>query len=231
MVQLRLRKKHRNIISVMPTKSPPEHRPEISELKASSRGLQRYDDLPHWRQDNHYILGFYRSISNSYAISLASVLRLHNESVNIWTHLFGAAGFALIWLGFASSHSPLFSTLPSIVRMPPSFTSADAMAFGCFFGGAVICLGISATYHTISNHSPRVNRLGNQLDYVGIVALIWGSFVTSVYYGHYCEKELQWIYWGMVCSKESSCALRRFFVLISYLQRSLHLVPAVSLYL
>lgn len=45
----------------------------------------------------------------------------------------------------------------------------------------------------------QVNRLGNQLDYLGIVALIWGSMVPSVYYGFYCELMLQRTYWTMVC--------------------------------
>ena len=75
---------------------------------------------------------------------------------------------------------------------------ADLAAFGCFFLGAVICLGVSATYHAISNHSPEVSQFGNQLDYVGIVALITGSFVPSVYYGFYCEPGLQMVYWAMV---------------------------------
>lgn len=43
-----------------------------------------------------------------------------------------------------------------------------------------------------------VQRLGNQLDYVGIVALITGSFVPSIFYGFYCEPTLQKIYWAMV---------------------------------
>lgn len=43
-----------------------------------------------------------------------------------------------------------------------------------------------------------MNRLGNQLDYLGIVALIWGSMVPSVYYGFYCEPMLQNVYWAMV---------------------------------
>ena len=77
-------------------------------------------------------------------------------------------------------------------------TVADLLVFACFFLGAVVCLGMSATYHTISNHSPEVNRWGNQLDYAGIVALIYGSFVPSVYYGFYCEPALQRRYWTMV---------------------------------
>ena len=34
--------------------------------------------------------------------------------------------------------------------------TADVVAFGCFFGGAMVCLGVSAGYHLVSNHSPEV---------------------------------------------------------------------------
>jgi adiponectin receptor len=57
---------------------------------------------------------------------------------------------------------------------------------------------MSATFHAISNHSHEVAKFGNQLDYVGIVFLIAGSFVPSIYYGFYCELKLQRVYWAMV---------------------------------
>lgn len=77
-------------------------------------------------------------------------------------------------------------------------SAADVCVFGCFFLGAVVCLAMSAIFHTILNHSQRVAQLGNQLDYVGIVLLITGSFVPSIYYAFYCEPRLQQAYWGMV---------------------------------
>jgi adiponectin receptor len=57
---------------------------------------------------------------------------------------------------------------------------------------------MSATYHTISNHSRAVAKWGNQLDYAGIVALIWGSFVPIVFYGFRRNPELITRYWVMV---------------------------------
>ncbi|KAF2457764.1 adipor-like receptor [Lineolata rhizophorae] len=66
---------------------------------------------------------------------------------------------------------------------------------------------MSATFHTISNHSERVARVGNALDYLGIVALIWGSFVPSIYYGY--GGEVGWIrfYWTMITTIGAGCAL------------------------
>ena len=66
---------------------------------------------------------------------------------------------------------------------------------------------ISAIFHMISNHSPRVAKYGNQLDYVGIVALITGSFIPSVYYGFYCDPHLQKIYWAMISILAVGCTI------------------------
>lgn len=116
---------------------------------------------------------------------------LHNESVNIWTHGIGA--IVAVVSGF---------WLHNVLR--PRYDTAsqeDVFAFSCYFFGAICCLGMSATYHAISNHSPEVSRFGNQLDYLGIVSLIWGSFVPSIYYGF--QGDVFWVrtYWSMVLSR------------------------------
>ena len=168
--------------------------------------LVTYDELPAWRQDNHFILTHYRPTSNSFFTSFQSIFQLHNESVNIHSHLFGAWIFLFIALSLYAFEHHLV-------------TWADTIAFLFFFSGVIICLSISATYHTISNHSPKVRvpmkqfassdlhlqviQWGNQIDYLGIIILISGSFVPSVYYGFYCEPMLQRFYWGIVRLKKT----------------------------
>lgn len=151
---------------------------------ANTPPLLGWGALPAWQKDNQYILGHYRPASYSYSGSFQSLFYLHNETINIHTHLLGA--FLFLCLSFSIY---AFREYP--------VTLSDIIAFACFFLGAISCLGMSATYHTISNHSPLVNKFGNQLDYVGIVGLITGSFLPSVYYGFYCEPALQKLYWGM----------------------------------
>lgn len=172
--------------------SPPDikFKVVVSDPSESWHSLLHWDEVPHWQRDNICIHGFYRKESGSYQRSIASLLYIHNETVNIYTHL-----------------------IPTLITPPGAFalyqilqpryaraTQADVVVFGCFFVGVTLCLGISAIYHTISNHSPRVNKLGNQLDYVGIVLLITGSFVPSIYYGFWCDPNLQMRYWAMVSS-------------------------------
>lgn len=178
------------IMSGMRQRHPSSSNQEFHESQPLQefKKLLHWNDLPHWLQDNAHIHSHYRSPSNSFSKSFASLSYLHNETVNIYTHLLPAA------LSVPTSYF-LYRVLQPRYQ---SATSEDIVAFACFFLGFALCLGTSATYHTISNHSPRVNQLGNQLDYVGIVLLITGSFVPSVYYGFWCKRELQMGYWTMV---------------------------------
>lgn len=173
------------------------------EHKLESALTVLWDDLPSWQQDNHYIHSGYRPASNSFQKSFGSLAYLHNESVNIYSHLLGGLAFSIIGLFLYTSIASRYETA----------SSADITAFAFFFAGAALCLGMSGTYHAISNHSPLVAKLGNKLDYVGIVCMITGSFIPSIYYGFYCHPHLQETYWTMVCPCPYSYYLPEVLVL------------------
>ncbi|KAK0896367.1 hypothetical protein LTR02_011285 [Friedmanniomyces endolithicus] len=157
-----------------------------TEQKATEALTVLWDDIPTWLQDSHYIHSGYRPASNSYRKSLASLTYLHNETVNIWTHLVGAC--------LAATAGTLLYTL---VRPRYEMVTGEHVAvFARYFLGAVACLGMSATYHLICNHSEAVAKFGNRLDYMGIIFLIWGSFIPSLYYGF--DAELRKLYWSMI---------------------------------
>ncbi|KAI1414846.1 HlyIII-domain-containing protein [Hypoxylon sp. FL1857] len=154
------------------------------EQKVASALLVLWDDLPHWRRDNHFIVTGYRPDSNSYWRSFTSLFYVHNESVNIWTHLLGALFFPSVGAWLYHVIAPRYA----------SANSSDVLVFACFFTGAVLCLGMSATFHAISNHSEEVAKWGNKLDYSGIVFLIVGSYVPALYYALFCLPKLMTIY-------------------------------------
>ena len=174
---------------------------DLLQTGPSDLQLLAFEDLFHWQQDNHYILTHYRPASYSFARSAKSLFYLHNEFVNIHTHLFGTVIFIFLFLYYCPPPSQMSMKAEHLL----SLSEADSMAMSFFYVGAVLCLLISASFHMISNHSPRVAKLGNQLDYVGIVALITGSFIPSVYYGFYCDPHLQKTYWAMISALAVGC--------------------------
>lgn len=167
----------------------------LEHPQAITKKLLHWDDLPHWQRDNHNIHTGYRPASFSFLLSFQSLTYLHNETVNIYSHLLPALVAIPAAILLHRALKPRYETA----------TEADILAFGCFFAGAALCLGMSATYHTISNHSPLVARIGNALDYIGIVGLIVGSFIPSIYYGFYCMPDLQRSYWTMICTIGLGC--------------------------
>jgi hypothetical protein len=94
--------------------------------------LLQFDELPPWQQDNHYILGKYRPESHSYFRCFQSLFYLHNESVNIHSHLLGAFLF-------------YFTSLSLYAFERYNISTADVLAFSFFFVGAVVRLDSSTS--------------------------------------------------------------------------------------
>ncbi|KAH6616469.1 hemolysin-III related-domain-containing protein [Boeremia exigua] len=158
------------------------------EQKLEQKLTYLFHEIAPWQQDNAYITSGYRPASNSYAKSWKSLLYIHNETVNIYTHLVGALLFFIASYFMYNELQPRYETA----------SKQDLWVFGCFFAGAVACLGMSGTYHTIQNHSHEVAIWGNKLDYLGIVFLIWGSFIPVLYYAFDKEPGLMKTYWTMI---------------------------------
>jgi adiponectin receptor len=175
-----------------------------SKTLVDTSPLIQWHELPLWQQDNHFILSGYRPQSGSYCQSLESLKQVHNETVNIYSHLLG---------------SVLFATLPIYMcsQVYPRCTCAhlgDFVVFSIFFFGIVVCFFFSATFHILASHSERVAAFSNHLDYLGIVTLMWGSTIPSIYYGFYDDSQLQRFYWSVVTILAALCIVatldRRF---------------------
>ncbi|KAL6910523.1 mPR-like GPCR protein [Trichoderma evansii] len=149
--------------------------------------LLTFDQLPKWHQDNEFILHGYRPISGSARISFRSWSYIHNESVNIYSHLIPAVVFLLgEWY-----------IIQYLTTRYPNITSVDYFIFSFFLLTAVVCLGLSTTYHTLMNHSSDVEQLWLRFDLVGIVVLTLGDFVSGIYMVFWCEPLERKIYWSM----------------------------------
>ncbi|KAM7539673.1 hypothetical protein Aperf_G00000033080 [Anoplocephala perfoliata] len=148
--------------------------------------LVQFTQLPQWMKDNDFIKSGHRPALNSYWGCAKSIFRIHTETGNIWTHLLGFVLFVAIWILF-------FAFAPNSIQWQ------DKLIFSAFFMGAVICLGFSCTFHTLSCHSPKVSRFANKLDYAGIAILTMGSFVPYLYYTFYCDFAAMVGYLSLIC--------------------------------
>uniref|UniRef100_A0A913HV53 Adiponectin receptor protein n=1 Tax=Strongyloides stercoralis TaxID=6248 RepID=A0A913HV53_STRER len=129
---------------------------------------QNFELLPEWLQDNEYLKTGHRPPLSSFSACFSSIFALHTETGNIWTHMYGC----VIFFGIAI----WFLTRP--VTMIPV---TEKLIFSAFFFGAVACLGLSFTFHTVACHSDAV-----------------GSFVPWIYYSFYCRKLPTIIYISMI---------------------------------
>lgn len=158
--------------------------------EAGRPALLSFNDMPEWFQhdNNQWILHGYRPISGSVRASFHSWWYLHNETVNIYSHLIPAVVFLLgEWY-----------ILQYIAGKYSRVTSADFVAFSAFMLTATICYAFSALYHTLMNHSYKVDHLCHRLDMLGIGVFITGDIVLGVYIIFWCETTLRIIYWSMV---------------------------------
>ncbi|KAF9227214.1 HlyIII-domain-containing protein [Gyrodon lividus] len=145
-------------------------------VKQSLQGskLIHYPDLPLQWRNNRFVTRGYRFIPlEKWPLIVMSLFALHNETLNIHTHLIPFS----LWL---INCIPIFNT--------SSFQDIPELAFITF---ALICLFSSALWHTMAGCAhPEGMELCARIDYVGIGWLISASVGTVVYYGFQCHPDL-----------------------------------------
>jgi len=94
--------------------------------------------------------------TREHARSLLGATCTSNEFVNIYTHSFGAVFYPLLGFGLYFALTDRYVTS----------SVGDILAGGSFFLSPLLCLGMSATFHTIMNHSLKTRKFGNSLEYL-----------------------------------------------------------------
>jgi adiponectin receptor len=105
-----------------------------------------FKNLPSWLQDNDFLHRGHRPPLPSFGACFKSVFRIHTETGNIWTHLLGCVMFIAVAIYF-------------ITRPSYEIQLQEKLIFSAFFIGAIICLGFSFAFHTLSCHSEMVGKL------------------------------------------------------------------------
>lgn len=132
--------------------------------------LIRYSDLPHAWRNNPFVTNGYRFIPlERWPLILMSLFALHNEILNIHTHLVPF----LLW------------GIQAVPLVNPNYTLDTPETLFMWF--ALLCLFLSALWHTMSGCANRKSmEFCARVDYVGIGWLISASVGTIVHYGFHC---------------------------------------------
>lgn len=145
-------------------------------LQSAANRLLTFEELPKPWQENPYITRGYRFCSD-YKACVCSVVSVHNETCNIWTHVVGF----FVMLGFAFWHWP-----STVAWSTADFT--DKLIMLIFLVAACKCLAFSAIWHTFSGISRLSAKKGFACaDYTGITLLITASILTTEYAALYCQ--------------------------------------------
>lgn len=157
---------------------------EYEERCAKAKQLLPYKDAPPFLQHNPYIQSGYRGIlSTEHCID--SVFWWTNESINIWSHLFGL----LLFTGIAIND--LF-----ILKVEASFSDKFIVAsvLVCF----MICMSMSSIYHTFNCRSHRDCDIFLTFDLFGIALSLLAIYTSGIYYAFWCDSDLQNFYMSTV---------------------------------
>ena len=184
------------------------HSPPLATYKQLTKRV------PHLA-DSEYITGYYRHASG-FSASLRSLLRVHNETANIYTHACGF--FVCLWLlvhtllagdpaslGLGPSLPPPPPPPPALPLHPPC-AGAPLWPLAVFLCGALVCLGCSVAFHAFAPVSPRVFAALAKADYVGISALIFTSMVPPLVYSFWDDAPALRAYLALAATTNAAAA-------------------------
>ena len=98
---------------------------ESNKEKEYQMHLGSYEEAPKFLQDNEYIKNGYLLHCNTFNKILKSFLILHNETINIWSHLLGAIFFLCLIL-YTSIYITNIKTQIAKIRIDSSFVAYKA---------------------------------------------------------------------------------------------------------
>ncbi|KAF1835913.1 hemolysin-III channel protein-like protein Izh2 [Decorospora gaudefroyi] len=141
-------------------------------------------DAPAWMRGDPYIKTGYRHQLSSVHRCLLSLLYLHNEWVNVWSHLLPGTIHSLLLAKECYGFSKQRDEKPYL----------DQMVVWQYIVSCILCLLFSAGYHTLTAHSPRVAGRWLKIDYLGIIINTAAGCIASTYFGLRHHPNLQLVY-------------------------------------
>jgi len=165
-------------------KPPPpkdSNQPKANKRKITSQEQPILSDAIKLLQtDNPFILSGFRDYTEgSFMECSKSVFHVHNDTMNIWTHILG--GFWAIFAIYEVLFSPLTTT--------GSFS--DKIIFSLFLSCSIVCFSASAAYHIFRSHSVEMYKLFLLFDVGAIAFQLFGSVLLMAYFEMSCHSSLR----------------------------------------
>jgi len=132
----------------------------------------------------------------TYLACLRSLLRIHNETVNIWSHLLGSIFFTVVLVQQLFSHRAAdWIDHTSLILQICSYQTA---------------LTASALFHTFLCHGPQASQFWLQLDRAGILLSLFATYVRLLVTIFHCHPILRAAHLSVVCLLFTSVILLHF---------------------
>ncbi|XP_055590252.1 progestin and adipoQ receptor family member 3 isoform X2 [Uranotaenia lowii] len=144
------------------------------------RQLLCYDDAPKHLQFNPFIRTGYRTILST-KLCLESMFWWTNETINIWSHVFG-------WFLFIGL------TYSDIVLLQIHASMVDKLIVGALLVCFQVCMILSSIYHTFSCKSAQSYECFLAYDLFGIALSLLAIFISGIYYAFWCNAPLRNFY-------------------------------------
>lgn len=128
--------------------------------------LLKIDDAPSYVREKAITTGYRHPLC--YTGCIRSMFWLHNETVNIWTHLLGFAYFFYLM-------ERNFNTQQSHNR-----STSDLVAVTIQLVTYQVCMLFSSLFHTFLCHSEKVKVTWQEADHAGILLALWGTYARLI---------------------------------------------------
>ncbi|CAH1999827.1 unnamed protein product [Acanthoscelides obtectus] len=138
-----------------------------------SRVLLEYQDAPEYLKHNPFIRKGYRQMLST-ELCIRSLFWWTNETINIWSHIFGLFLFLCL-------------TVYDFMILRIQATWGDKIIVAIFLTCFVSCMGLSAMYHTFSCRSEVDCYRFLSYDLFGIALSLLAVYTSGIYYAFWCE--------------------------------------------
>ena len=142
----------------------------VSRLVRTPGKLLSYWEVEEWQRENKYILKWYRPANGSCWTCIRSMIQIHNETGNIWSHFVGLSLMVVLYTRFLFTEQEFLNEC------------VERTIISLYFFSSFLCFGLSTRYHTLSCHSKEVHEAAIRADYGGICVLVFGAFLPLLYY-------------------------------------------------